>query len=221
MDIHARPILVYRWITLVLATGYLGYELLTGQNYAAGGPFRFLTIWALALSAYSASRMLALSMGRDVRAHEVTAMCASVLNVMVVFLYWKLFFEDPALVNSNGHIPFLEQYYLHALGPTLQLMDALFIGQVFRRIKRAILPLLGIVITYILWAELFVQPRADHPSGPVTSGLPYPFLNALELPDRLMFYAGNTAIAIGVLLALGLIGALLRGLLPALTAEPR
>ncbi|MEM8729654.1 MAG: hypothetical protein AAGF79_07005 [Pseudomonadota bacterium] len=215
MDITTRHVRIYRWIVLLLAAGYLAYQIATGTRWEAGGAFRFLTIWALALSCYSASRMLALSYGRITRGHEVTAMCASVLNVMVVFLYWKLFFEDPALVNGSGHIPFLEQYYLHALGPALQVVDALFIGRVFRRAQRAVLPLLALIVAYVSWAELFVQPRSDAPSGPVTSGLPYPFLNALDFPDRLVFYASNGAVALLVLGGFALIAVALRRVLPA------
>lgn len=219
MDIRARNVRIYRWIVAILAGLYLAYEIVTATRWEAGGAFRFLTIWALALSFYSATRMLALSEGRITRAHEVTAMCAAVLNVMVVFLYWRLFFEDPALVNGNGLIPFLEQYYLHGLGPALQILDAAFIARAFRRVWRGALPLLGIILAYVAWAELFVQPRSDAPAGPVTSGLPYPFLNALELPERLTFYATNGAVAMLVLAGFGLIGAALARLLPAKPAK--
>ena len=220
MEIRTRPVRIYRWITLVLALAYLAWQGWTATNWPAGGPFRYLTIWALTLSAYSASRMLALSYGRITRRHEVTAICASVLNVMVVFLYWKLFFEDPALVNGNGDIPFLEQYYLHALGPALQILDAGLIARAYRRGWRGGLPLLGIILAYVAWAELYVQPRADMPAGPVTSGLPYPFLNALDWPDRLVFYASNGVVAMLVLGALGLLGLGIGRLLHAEKAHP-
>ncbi|CAN0590367.1 unnamed protein product, partial [Ectocarpus sp. 12 AP-2014] len=121
MDIRARRVRMYRWTVVVLAAAYLAWQIASTSSWSAGGCFRFLTIWALTLSLYSATRMLALSYGRITRKHEVTAMTAAVLNVMVVVLYWKLFFEDPAQINGNGHIPFLEQYYLHGLGPALQI----------------------------------------------------------------------------------------------------
>lgn len=219
MDIHARPVRIYRLATVILAAAYLAWQIMDASNWPAGGCFRYLTIWALTLSLYSGTRMLALSHGRIARHHEATAMCASVLNVMVVFLYWKLYFEDPALVNGNGNIPFLEQYYLHGLGPALQIVDALLIARVFHRAYRAILPLLGIIVGYVAWAELFVQPRATRPAGPVTSGLPYPFLNALELPERLVFYASNGAVALLVLGGFACLAAALARILPGMTAK--
>lgn len=201
MNIHSAPVMAYRWITFLLAGGYCLYQLLS-QDYASpGGPFRFLTIWALFLSFYSASRMLALSEGRIARRHHRTAAVAAVVNVMVVFLYWKLFLTDPALVNGRGPIAWHQQYYLHAVGPALQIFDALFIARVFRRPLRAAPALLAFIGVYLLWAELFVRRFNATPSGSVTSGLPYPFLNSMELADRLTFYATNMAMALLVLAA--------------------
>jgi len=209
MSIHSRTILTYRWIVFLLAAGYCLYQMIAGQWGGPGGPFRYLTIWALFLSFFAASRMLALSEHRITRSHEVTAMCAAVLNVMVVLLYWRLYFTDPSLVNGNGAIVWWLEYYLHGLGPALQIIDALFIGKVFRRVWRAALPLLAIIAAYVAWAELFVQRFNDRPVGDVTSGLPYPFLNSMEWSDRAMFYAVNGATAMGLLIVFGLIGALL------------
>ena len=91
--------------------------------------------------------MLALSEQRDVRNHHRTASVAAVVNVMVVFLYWRLFFEDPALVNGNGDIVWHQQYYLHGLGPALQIFDALFIARVFGRPLRAVGPFFDAIDT--------------------------------------------------------------------------
>lgn len=221
MNIRTRPVILFRWAVFAMAAGYALYEVGTADYSYPGGRFRFLTIWALLLSAYSASRMLALSLGRIERRHEVTAMCAAVLNVMVVFLYWRLYLEDPALVNSHGQIPLLEEYYLHGLGPALQIFDALVIARAFTRIRRAVLPVVGLVAAYVAWAELFVQRFNTFPAGPVTSGLPYPFLNAMEWPDRLAYYATNAVVALAILGGLGLIGILLRRALPNGQAVPR
>lgn len=204
MDIHARPILIYRWIVFLAAGFYCLYQVLTGNYADPGGPFRYLTIWALFLSFYSASRMLALSEHRTTRKHEVTAMCASVLNVMVVYLYWKLYFTDPSLVTMNEPVWYRE-YYLHLAGPVLQIIDALFIARVFTRVWRGVLPLLVIIALYVSWAEFVLEPYSDKPVGKVTSGLPYPFLNDMELPGRMMFYAANGAMAMGLLVVFGLL----------------
>ena len=199
MNIHAAPVMAYRWLTFLLAGGYCLYQLLSQDYSHPGGPFRFLTIWALFLSFYSASRMLALSERRITRSHHRTAAVAAVTNVMVVFLYWRLHAADPALVNGNGPIAWHQQYYLHALGPALQIFDALFIARVFRRPLRAVPSLVGFIAVYLLWAELFVQPYNAYPVGSVTSGLPYPFLNSMELGERLSFYATNVGMALVVL----------------------
>ena len=209
MNIHTRPVLIYRWIVFLLAAGYCVQQMIDGRWDGAGGPFRYLTIWALFLSFYAASRMLALSEHRITRAHEVTAMCAAVLNVMVCFLYWRLYFTDPSLVNGAGPIVWWLEYYLHLLGPALQIIDALMIGRVFRRVWRGILPLLGIVAAYVAFSELFTQAFNDSPSGSVTSGLPYPFLNSMEWPERATFYLMNGATALVLLAVFGLVGALL------------
>ncbi len=207
MNVYSRPVLTYRWIVFLLAAGYCLYQMLFGLWTGPGGPFRYLTIWALFLSFYAASRMLAISERRITRRHEVTAMCAAVLNVMVVFLYWRLYFTDPSLVNNGGPIVWWLEYYLHALGPALQIIDALVIGAVFRRVWRAILPLMAIIAAYVAWAELFVQRFNDRPQGTVTSGLPYPFLNSMELPERAVFYAVNAGTALGLLVVFAVIGA--------------
>ncbi|GGX39381.1 hypothetical protein GCM10007385_02970 [Tateyamaria omphalii] len=209
MDIHSRPVLLYRWVVFLLAAGYCLYQLILGSWGGVGGPFRYLTIWALFLSFYSASRMLALSEHRITRKHEVTAMCAAVLNVMVVFLYWRLYLADPSLVNGGNPIIWWLEYYLHALGPLLQIIDALFIGAVFRKVWRAALPMVAIIAAYVAWSELFVQRFNSKPEGTVTSGLPYPFLNSMEWPDRVNFYIANGAIALGLLVVFGVLGAVL------------
>lgn len=209
MNIHSRPVVVYRWAVFLLAAGYCVYQTVYGSWSGPGGPFRYLTIWALFLSFYSASRMLAHSEQRITRPHQVTAICASVLNVMVVYLYWKLFFIDPTLVNNGGPIDWHQEYYLHGVGPALQIVDAMFVARVYRRVWRAILPLLVIIATYVVWAELFVQRFNTKPLGSVTSGLPYPFLNSMEFSERAVFYAANAGTAMALLLVFGVIGAVL------------
>lgn len=212
-DIHSRPVLIYRWAVFLLAAGYTVYNILFNGWTGAGGPFRYLTIWALLLSFFAASRMLARTEHRTQRRHEVTAMCAAVLNGMVALLYWRLFLIDPALVNGGGPIVWWQEYYLHALGPALQIIDALLIGRVFHRPWRAVLPLIAIIGAYIAWSELFVQRFNDSPSGSITSGLPYPFLNDMVWADRVGFYGTNVGAALVMLAGLAAVAWLVRKLL--------
>ncbi len=210
MNIHAAPVMAYRWTTFLLAGGYCLYLLLSEDYSSPGGPFRFLTIWALFLSFYTASRMLALSERRITRRHRRTAAVAAVVNVMGIFLYWKLFLTDPALVDTRSPIPWHQQYYLHGLGPALQIFDALFIARVFGRPWRAVPPLLAFIGVYLVWAEAIVQRYNTWPSGSVTSGLPYPFLNSMEWGERLAFYGTNMLLAVLVLAGLAVLHRVIR-----------
>lgn len=210
MDVYSKPVLGFRWIVFLLAAGYCLYQITTSGYEHFGGPFRFLTIWALLMSFYSASRMLALSQNRITRPHQVTAIVAAVLNVMVVYLYWKLWFTDPLLVNNGGPIIWHQEYYLHGLGPALQIIDALFIGRVFARTWRAAIPLVSLVACYVAWSELVVQKFSGSSPGTVTSGLPYPFLNSMEWAERSGFYGLNIAVALGLLVVFGVVGFVLR-----------
>lgn len=214
MNIHSSGVIAYRWITFLLAAGYTIYQIGFNDYSGTGGPFRYLTIWALLISFYSASRMLALSEHRIERSHHVTAMVASVLNTMVVFLYWKLYFTDPLLVGGADGVVWHQQYYLHLTGPLLQVVDALFIARVFGRPWRAIPALLGIICLYVLWAEQFVQRFNDTPVGSITSGLPYPFLNSLEWLERAAFYGTNIVVGLIVLFAFSGVGWVIQRFLP-------
>ena len=197
-----RPVLVYRWIVFLLAGGYclrtLVFSDFTG-NF--GGPFRYLTIWALFFSFFAASRMMAIEEGRSTRRWDGLVCMTAVINTMVVFLYWRLYFADPTSVTDNGQLRawYLEMY-LHLLGPLLQVIDAIFIHRSFQRLRAAVLWLVGVIGLYVLWAELIVQPFNQRPEGTVTSGLPYPFLNNLELTERAVFYGSNLAIGVALLL---------------------
>ncbi|MEL6519320.1 MAG: hypothetical protein AAFQ66_00035 [Pseudomonadota bacterium] len=194
MDPFSRPVLTYRWIVFLLAAGYAVYQLVSSSYEGPGGPFRYLTNWALLLSFYSASRMLAISEKRITNPHLLTASVAAVLNAMVVIQYWRLYLNDPASV-SNQDLAWYVEYYIHLVGPLLQWIDALFIARAFRRHLPAMGILLCVVVAYVAWAEFFVGPMNRSPIGSVTSGLPYPFLNEMEFQARLVFYAINLAAA--------------------------
>ena len=210
MDVTTRPVVTYRWIVFLLALGYAIYHTATGDYSNFGGPFRFLTFWGLYLSVFSAWFMLAISTSRAEGGYQVLAMCTAVVNTMVLFLYWKLYFEDPNLVNANGPGAWWNEYYLHGAGPILQIIDALFIAQAFHRPWRAALPLVGIIAAFVLWGELVLQPLSDFPSGSVTSGLPYPFLNNMDLAGRATFYVQNAVIALILLSFFAALGWVIR-----------
>ena len=60
--------------------------------------------------------------------------------------------------------------------------------------------LFGVITAFLLLSELVFQRFNTTPSGTVTSGLPYPFLNNLEFADRAVFYGSNFAVALVILL---------------------
>lgn len=207
MDTYTTPVRVFRWITFLLTAAYALYYLLTGPYVGTfGGPFRHLTIWALFLSCFSASRLVALTEGYSDKRWDAAIAMTAVINAMVVFLYWRLYFADPTSVTSDGQLGvWYREYYLHALGPALQIFDALFLHRAFRRIRRASAALVVTVIAYLSWAEIVVRPLNDTPVGSVTSGLPYPFLNNMVFGDRLFFYGANIGTAIVFLVVFTLI----------------
>ena len=75
--------------------------------------------------------------------------------------------------------------------------------------------LLGIVVTYLIWARVAVGPMNDSPAGTITSGLPDPFLNNLPFDDRMTFHVTNIAVGIVLLGVFAGTAVLVRRTLPA------
>ncbi|MEO1639475.1 MAG: hypothetical protein AAFU41_09545 [Pseudomonadota bacterium] len=195
-----NPRLIFRWTAFLLAGGYCLRMLILGDWGPFGGPLRFLTVWALFCSFFAFSRMMAIEEGRSEKRWDGFVSMTVVLNTMVVFLYWRLFLADPASVTRDGQLGELYlELYLHGLGPALQIIDALFIHRSFRRLGAAVGWLVGVIGAFLLWSELVLQPLNTTPSGSVTSGLPYPFLNSLAFADRAVFYASNFAVGLVLL----------------------
>ncbi|MEL6610389.1 MAG: hypothetical protein AAFO93_15900 [Pseudomonadota bacterium] len=208
---HSRPVILYRWLVFALAAFYSVYMLTTSSYEGAGGPFRYLTIWALLLSFFCASRVLAISERRSDRRWDAVIAATAVVNAMVVFLYWRLYFADAASVTRNGELGvWWKEYYLHGAGAVLMWIDAIVINRPFRRLVASALTLVGIVVAYVAWSELLVGPLNGTPIGSVTTGLPYPFLNNLELAGRLEFYGVNVVTALVVLAVFFALGWVMR-----------
>ncbi|MBZ0128578.1 MAG: androgen-induced gene 1 family protein [Rhodobacteraceae bacterium] len=210
-------VLNYRWVVFLLALGFWFYQFSQTSLDHFGWQFRFLTIWGLTAALITSWLMLRLSLGRSERQFNAIVSATAVLEVMVVFLYWKLWFTDPALVNSDGPNPWYQEYYLHALGPALMLFDAFFILGAFHSLWRTCLIVLAIFVGYTVWVEVLVAPLNSFPEGSATHGLPYPFLNDMAMDQRLVFY-GTT---IGTGLALMLIGWVLAQIIARLRGVPR
>ena len=192
-----RAIVIYRTIVFLLCSFY-GIRTLVFADFSYfGGPFRYLTIWALYASWFSSIWMLAFSLNKVDHRWEGFVGVATVLNTMVVLLYWRLYFADPLSVTSDGELGrWWLEYYMHALGPLLQWIDAIVIHRSFRRPLRSAGILTFAIIGYVVWVERVVAPMNDRPMGSVTSGLPYNFLNNLEWAGRLEFYVTNLVVAL-------------------------
>lgn len=210
MDLHSRPALTWRWFVFLIAGFYSAWEILDGNYHQYPfGPFRYMTIWALFLSFFCASRMLAISRRRSTRQWEPVVAATAVMNVMVVYLYWSLYLKDPALINENPPAWYRNDY-LHLLGPLLQWIDVLFVWRGFRRMLPAAGTLLSVVVSYVFWMEVVLHPISARPVGTVTHGLPYPFLNNMTQPARLKYYATMTVVALVVMVVFRLASGLTR-----------
>ena len=221
VDPHSRPVLIYRWVVFLLAAGFTLRQVVFAADYSdPGGPFRYLTIWALLLSFFSASRMLAFSERRSTRTWPNLVAVTAAVNALVVIMYWRLYLQDPALVNSGPPLPWWLDYYLHGLGPLLQWIDALFLYGAFRRPLRAVPWLIGLTVLYVAWIEGVVGPTNAAPVGLVTDGLPYPFLNAMLPQERLSFYTVTGASGLVLLAGFTALAWIIRRFRPAVPPAP-
>lgn len=183
-------------IAFVLALGYSIYQFTTQDGGNFGWQFRYLTIWGLT-AAMVAHYLLwrSRTTGTAMTYHGFIAGTA-VLNIMVMFLYWRLYFIDPRLVNGDNTPVWFQEYYLHLLGPLIIVFDALFLSQAFQRPLRGVMSIIVLCLAYIGWSEVLVGPMNDTPVGDVTSGLPYPFLNDMDMMGRAAFYGTTIATAL-------------------------
>ncbi|MEM9974938.1 MAG: hypothetical protein AAF771_12225 [Pseudomonadota bacterium] len=199
-DLHGRPVLLYRWAVFLLAGAATVKQIAIDGDYSdPGGPFRFLTNWALLLAFLNASRMLAFSERRSERQWPDLTAVACVANLLMAGLYWALRFDDPANLRDGPELPAYLDLYLHLFGPLLLWIDAVFIARGFRRPWRSAPWILVLVALYVAWIELVVGPASDVPFGSVTSGLPYPFLNNMAVEARAILYGGIAAAGMAAL----------------------
>ena len=198
--------IIYRAIVLALAIGFWINQFFIADMDRFGIQFRFLTIWTITFNMIVAAQMLRLSLGKTVVRLDAFVGLVIVMNMAVVVQYWRLMLIDPTLVQSNGPLPWYREYYLHAVGPFLMWIDAFFILGAFRRVQGTCFWAILIGLLYPIWIEVFVRPMNTLPAGTITNGLPYPFLNDLELGGRMIFYSISAGvncifIAVGVGLA--------------------
>ena len=209
------PIRLYRLAVFAIAIFYVIYTIVLGNYASPGGPFRYLTIWGLTMSTLIAGHLFLRNKDNETGVWGPFVSSVAVVNAMVVFLYWRLYFADASSVKSDGELgPLWLEVYMHLMGQVLMWIDALFINRVFSKLKRAALVLAATVVAYLSWAEIFVGPMNAKPVGFVTSGLPYPFLNNMVFSERLIFYGANIAVAFVFLGLFALVAYAIRQMLP-------
>jgi hypothetical protein len=184
-------------IGFILAFGYWLYQFSSTNPDAFGMQFRFLTHWGLSLAmVMHFLNWRARKNGQPDQRYALMAMVA-VLNLLVVFLYWRLYFIDPALVNGDKTPLWHQEYYLHLIGPAIIVIDAIWLYRAFRFFWRGAIATTLLCMIYVLWIEGLVKPMNSEPVGAISSGLPYPFLNDMMTAERINFYAVTTATALG------------------------
>ena len=200
-NLKTRLVPQYRWFVFIVALGYWLYLFTTTSFDAFGWQFRFLTVWGLTFNLLVAGLMLRIVLGYNKKTWDSLVSATAVLNMVVVFLYWKLYFEDPTNIYPDGPLSWHLEYYLHAIGPMLMWFDAFFIFRAFRKLFPTLWIMLAIFFSYIAWIELLVSRFNTSPAGTSTNGLPYPFLNDMTESARSVFYAGTLITALVLFVA--------------------
>ena len=129
----------FRILVLLLTIGYFIEVAITANDSSFGAQFRFLTIWALTGNLIAATAMLRPAHGHPDGRFDIALSVLAVINVLVVFSYWQLFFIDPALVNGDNSPKPYREYYLHLVGPILMWIDLFWLKRGFRQL----VPVLG------------------------------------------------------------------------------
>lgn len=184
-----RNLLYFRGVCFTSAMLYWFYQFYVANYNGFGIQFRYLTIWGLTGSAIVTGLLFMQTLSKQKENYFAVVSSVCVLNALVVFLYWRLYFIDPELVNYSGSIIWFQEYYLHLLGPLLLFVDSILLNRSFRQFKTGIILTLLISFSYVAWTEIVTTPLNNTPVGSKAAGLPYPFLNDMVLADRLIFYA--------------------------------
>ena len=191
-----RNLLYFRGACFTIAVLYWIYQFHVANYNSFGVHFRYLTIWGLTGNMVVTGLLFRQTLFKQKEKYFAVVSSVCVLNALVVFLYWRLYFIDPELVNYSGSIVWFQEYYLHLLGPLLLFIDSIMFNRSFRQFKIGIILALLISVSYVAWTEIVTGPFNNTPVGSKAAGLPYPFLNDMVLGDRLAFYA--ISIATGV-----------------------
>ena len=190
----ANALVAYRAGVLLLATAVWVLCFADARIVEFGWQFQYLDVWALSLSVLVGCLMLRRSLGWGESRHAVLAGTAAALNAVVIAIHLGPLIGEVASTAHRGASPFAQvgaplwkSVYLYLVGPALQIADATLILGAFRQIGGALCGVAVVALSYVAWIELAVGPLNDAQDG--SGGLPYAFLNAMALPERLGVYA--------------------------------
>ena len=148
-DISRYKVLIYfRGSCFTIATLYWFYQFHVANYNGFGIHFRYLTIWGLTGNVIVTGLLLRQTLTEQTEKYFAAVSSVCVLNVLVVFLYWRLYFIDPKLVNYSGNIVWFQEYYLHLLGPLFLFLDSLLVNRSFRQFRLGIIQALLLSFSY-------------------------------------------------------------------------
>ncbi|MEC8461330.1 MAG: hypothetical protein VXY77_03920 [Pseudomonadota bacterium] len=178
----------YSIVCFVIAEAFVVDNFLQTGFDLPGWIFRYLTIWGLWTACIAHAYLALTRLQQKHSGFLATLSAVSTLNVMVVYLYWRLYFTNPALVSDGTSHP-IREYYLHLLGPILIVIEAIFISKTFqtRLWLKSTMIIMSICVLYVLWLELYLGPMGR---------FPYPFLRNMDVNQRLIFYTFAIMVAV-------------------------
>ncbi len=169
---------------IILATFfvYINFERFHLFFISFGGAYRFWSDWGFAACVLSCYWMLSSTKRKK---HAIGISVISAASVSYAGLYWVFFLGAP----GSGALPVsfepVTTAIIHSVVPLLQIINTIFFVNSFQRLKPIMYRILVLTIAYVIWLIVLVAPLNDTPSGTVTSGYPYPFLNNLSFIEVL------------------------------------
>ena len=159
-----------------------------------GGQWRFLTFWGLNVNLIMTGGAL-LSEFKIVKLPTWICTHAVIHSTVVMILYWSLVAIDPLLVRVPGrYLPWYIEYQVHLLTGFLCYVEAFKYTGAFKELKKDLLMINFMNVTYISWVEFVIFPMSGHPCNKAETvcGFPYPFLNEIPTSERIGLYVFST-----------------------------
>ena len=196
------PIGVWRLGVLLLAAGFWTHQFALQDLADFGWQFRYLSIWALTIGLLASAAAVRSTLDPDAEAPDALLLLAAALSGAQAVCYWVLWVDDPAGMATGGIIDApVRSLYLHGVMPTLLWIEAIVLTRATRGAPGAAAWLLAVLAAYMLWIEAAVAPLNPSPAGPVTTGLPYPFLNDMVQGARAIVYVQAAALGLVMMAA--------------------